>query len=440
MSIGKFCRPPENSRTVKKNKRPGRLFLFLKKWKYQLVCVSAGFLLFFLAQCFAAPSSDLINSNYLKRSGYGKHTETYDITVDGLTGGKQKLSIPVSARKYSDDEADRAFDACMDYLSVQILGNNLSLDEVSENLSLPSGISKYGMRAEWTSSDINLLDSFGTVKNADLEVPAEITLKVHLSDGTGEGKHSADYELPVRIIPLNMSEKEKQTRSFLSYLKKQDNAQNTKEGLLLPSEFEGKSLTYSQAAKENYSILWILGIVCAVLFYFREILDRKKAGEKRKQQLLLDYPEIVSKLMVFIGAGMTIRLAWGSIVGDYEAALEKYKNSGIAGKRYAYEEMSRAYGQLKTGVNEGKVYRDFGRSCGLKQYMKLAGLLEQNRKTGIADIRNILNTETAAAWEERKNIARRTGEEASTRLLGPLFIMLMIVMVMIIVPAMMSFT
>ena len=42
------------------------------------------------------------------------------------------------------------------------------------------------------------------------------------------------------------------------------------------------------------------------------------------------------------------------------------------------------------------------------------------------------------ALEQRKNLARRLGEEAGTRLLMPLFLMLGIVMVMIMVPAMMS--
>lgn len=40
-----------------------------------------------------------------------------------------------------------------------------------------------------------------------------------------------------------------------------------------------------------------------------------------------------------------------------------------------------------------------------------------------------------AAFEQRKNLARRLGEEASTKLLLPLFMMLLIVMVMITVPA-----
>ena len=41
-----------------------------------------------------------------------------------------------------------------------------------------------------------------------------------------------------------------------------------------------------------------------------------------------------------------------------------------------------------------------------------------------------------SAWEEQKHTARRMGEEARTRLLAPLFLMLLVVMVIIMVPAM----
>ena len=153
--------------------------------------------------------------------------------------------------------------------------------------------------------------------------------------------------------------------------------------------------------------------------------------------MLLDYPEIVSKLTVFIGAGMTIRLALAGIVRDYED--DRLQNPDSFEVHYAYEALTHALAKLKTGSNEGKVYHEFGRDCKLRPYMKLAGILEQNRRNGIANIRAILNAEMAQAWEERKNLARRLGEEAGTKLLGPLFIMLIIVMVIIIVPAMLSF-
>ena len=56
-----------------------------------------------------------------------------------------------------------------------------------------------------------------------------------------------------------------------------------------------------------------------------------------------------------------------------------------------------------------------------------------------SNFRNLLGIEAVAAWEERVNLARRIGEEASTKLLLPLFLMLGVVMAMVMVPAMMAF-
>ncbi len=108
-------------------------------------------------------------------------------------------------------------------------------------------------------------------------------------------------------------------------------------------------------------------------------------------------------------------------------------------KRYVYEEMYETSCQMKGGVPEGSAFEEFGRRCGLQSYMKLGGLLEQNRKNGSKNLRNLLRTEMTDAFEQRKHQARRLGEEAGTKLLLPLFILLSVVMVMIAVPALMEF-
>ena len=64
--------------------------------------------------------------------------------------------------------------------------------------------------------------------------------------------------------------------------------------------------------------------------------------------------------------------------------------------------------------------------------------MEQNRTAGSKHLRVMRQTGLHDEWELRKNLARKMGEEAGTKLLAPLFLMLGIVMVMIMVPAMMS--
>ena len=149
--------------------------------------------------------------------------------------------------------------------------------------------------------------------------------------------------------------------------------------------------------------------------------------------MMMDYSEILSRLVVFLGAGLPVRKAWAKIVKDYRRTEEK------AGKRAAYEEMAAAYYLMQRGVPEIQAYSEFGNRCRVLPYRKLAGILEQNVKNGSKSLTPVLEAEMEAAFEQRKNLARRLGEEASTKLLLPLFMMLLIVMVMITVPAFLAF-
>ena len=202
-------------------------------------------------------------------------------------------------------------------------------------------------------------------------------------------------------------------------------------GFYLPESFEGKKLVYHLEDSMNFHLIWIMGIIVAILLYLREKNGDRQKLEKKKRELLKDYPDIVSKLIVFIGAGLSVRQSWEGIVKDYESENKE--------KRYAYEEMAKSLARLKTGTPENVVYKEFGRSCLLRQYMKLASLLEQNRKSGISTLSTLLGMESQSAWEERLNLAKREGEELNTKLLLPLFMMLLIVMMMIIVPALLIF-
>ena len=166
----------------------------------------------------------------------------------------------------------------------------------------------------------------------------------------------------------------------------------------------------------------------------KEQKDRERAEADRKRQLLLDYSEVLSRLIIFLGAGMSIRTAWDRIGEDYQRA----RREGRMPYRHAYEEMCTAASQMQTGIPEGRAFAEFGRRCGLPQYIKLGGLLEQNRKNGSKNLRDVLKLEMADAFELRKHQARRLGEEAGTKLLVPLFMLLSVVMIMIAVPALMG--
>ena len=173
----------------------------------------------------------------------------------------------------------------------------------------------------------------------------------------------------------------------------------------------------------------------ALLLHAKVNSDKQHLAKKREQQLLLDYSEVVSKLVVYIGAGLTLRNSWERIVAGYDAGVKE----GKRGVRPVYEEMMKTVSQLSSGVSESRAFGEFGRRCGLQSYLKLSALLEQSQKNGSRQLRQSLELEMISAFEQRKNLAKKLGEEAGTKLLIPLLLMLGVVMAMIVLPAFLSF-
>jgi len=397
--------------------------IFSDKLKYWLIVIT-GFILFIVCSTFLNNSK---LSNYIQRPYVDEDDTEVKIEVEGLLEGSQKIEIPVSKRVYSNEEVKEAMKKGMDEILKILPGENTSLQDITTDLNPVSELSDLGLNVKWDFGDGDIIDVQGKVDNENLGESVDIDIGVTLSYESYE----ESYVIPARVMPKPMSADESLIKRFKDYISVADKKSAGESGFYLPESFEGKKLVYHLEDGINFHLIWIMGIIVAILLYLREKNNDRQKLEKKKRELLKDYPDIVSKLIVFIGAGLSVRQSWEGIVKDYESENKE--------KRYAYEEMAKSLARLKTGTQENVVYKEFGRSCLLRQYMKLASLLEQNRKSGISTLSTLLGMESQSAWEERLNLAKREGEELNTKLLLPLFMMLLIVMMMIIVPALLIF-
>ena len=401
--------------------------IFQDKIKYWLIA-TAGFVLFIICSTFL---NNTEASNYIQRPYVDEDDTEVKIEVEGLLEGSQKIEIPVSKRVYSQEEAKEAIKKGIDEILKILPGENTSLQNITTNLNPVSELSDLGLSVKWDFGDGDIIDIQGNVNNENLSESVDIDIGVDISYESYE----ESYVIPARVLPKPLSADESLIKRFKDHISSADKKAVGEAGFYLPESFEGKKLVYHLEDSMNFHLIWIMGIIVAILLYLREKNGDRQKLEKRKRELLKDYPDIVSKLIVFIGAGLSVRQSWEGIVKDYESENKEKRYA----KRYAYEEMSKSLARLKTGTQENIVYKDFGRSCLLRQYMKLASLLEQNRKSGISGLSTLLNMEAQSAWEERLNLAKREGEELNTKLLLPLFMMLLIVMMMIVVPALLIF-
>ena len=93
---------------------------------------------------------------------------------------------------------------------------------------------------------------------------------------------------------------------------------------------------------------------------------------------------------------------------------------------------------MESGVTEAESYENFGRRCNVQAYVRFGALLSQNLRKGMKGLTQMLKLESIQAFEERKARAKKLGEEAGTKLLFPMFLMLAVVLIIVIVPAFMS--
>ena len=91
--------------------------------------------------------------------------------------------------------------------------------------------------------------------------------------------------------------------------------------------------------------------------------------------------------------------------------------------------------QSQGGAAEGECYENYGVRCKVPVYRKFGTMLSQNLRKGSKGLSVLLKREAEEAFEERKNTAKKLGEEAGTKLMIPMFMMLIVVFVIVIVPA-----
>ena len=242
------------------------------------------------------------------------------------------------------------------------------------------------------------------------------------------------FVLPVTVYPPKEGETGNSLRLLTGLIDTADLNQVSKGSLELPDTVGDVRLSYHMRRDLTGLKILLCGILAAALLGFRPAQEKKIAAKKRETELLLDYAEVVSRLIVYLGAGMTIRNAWGKITKEYEEA----KAAGRTEKRNAYEEMIQTALELEKGVSERRAYIDFAHRCGPRCYLRLASILEQNLRTGDKRLAAALELEIQEAFEQRRNAARRLGEEAGTKLVIPLVLSLLAVMMTVTMPALLT--
>lgn len=361
----------------------------------------------------------------LERPAVSEGDRRMDMIVVREDGSLKGIEIDLSAQRCSEEEAWECFREVWEILPEMIRGQNPSLDQINSDLVLPDRIENVGVELRWKSDHPNVLSGNGRLtQNRELSEALEVTLEVTM---TLQGFMRTE-ELLVTVLPGTGLSWEERLARELHRLEQEAGGDQ----LTLPSEFEGETLSFVQ--RKDLSLgagAAFLPMVLGLLIYMKGGREKEQFQKKRREEIMLDYPEVVVKMTVLYQAGMSMRNVWERIAAD-----ERRKGNKI---RAIYEEVTYACNCMNDGVPEAEAYRQFGRRCATASCLKLGNLLASNVRRGTRQLSELMAEESSRAWEQRKHLARRNGEKAGTKMLLPMFMMFGVVLAIVVVPAFCGF-
>ncbi len=432
-------KPPSDLDAIREKKmllEPGRSGkeltdeYFTEKTATALMILTAGAVLAVILWISDLDKAAFISGNVLERNGYGEGNR--EVEVDLYTDDElyeKKHILTVSERRYTEEEIREIFDEIGESLSRHILGENKTPDHVDRDLNLMTVMEGYPVGIEWMIDNYTAIDGDGRIRD---DYRDEEGVPVKLTAILTYGKERADYEFYVHIFPKARTEEEEFAQLLEERIAEYDEKTVSYNRQLLPDTAAGKAISYRISMPKNWLYVLLMAILAAAVIYIGKDKDLDKEVQKREREMMLTYPEIVSKLTLLLGAGMTVRAAFEKTVYD--------RRKNTAGRmEFAYEEMLITVNRMKSGVSEYEAYLEFGKRCAEKRFIKLGALLAQDIRKGNQALLSELEAEAKEAFEDRKAIARKMGEEAGTRLLMPMAMMLLVVMIVVIVPAFLSF-
>ncbi len=354
-------------------------------------------------------------------------TISYHLDVTGIGEESTEVKVTVSGIQPEDEALLEVFNQAFEHIPEEILGENLSLEEVRYDLELIS-VTDYGIRVQWESMNPEWMNNRGKIVAKSIPEEGEIViLRATLSYGT----YQSFYDLPVHLMP------QKKDASYyysllLKALDEGDKEERKNEEVNLPKFVEGKEVQFFYQEKQQPWSVIVFLVAAGFLFLLADFENMKREYEARNQQLIRDYPSLVFKLSIMLGCGITLRGAWIRIINQYQ----EQKQNGTF--RYVYEEMMIVQHRMDAGDGEAAAYLMFGRRCKEECYARLGTYLNQNIRQGVSGMQAMLETEMNHALEERRNFYLRLGEAMNTKLLLPMILMLAVVIAVLMTPALLS--
>lgn len=397
---------------------------YKKKHKEMFLLILAGSAIVVLCAYKDLKSSNL-EGNILYRNEIQDGKEEISLQIKEQEGEWKDIVLDLYPKEVSKEELDELFLEVCKELEDWIKKENESLEVVTSDLNLIQEQEGYPFSIQWKSNPQGIVDETGKLLDLNRKKAEQVELTAVF-----------EYEDWKKETTLKILVSAGEPQDFLSALgqelkREESNTRKNKE-FYLPKEYENQSLKWRKPPGNSAVVLGFLFMVLMPVISHLKDKQIRNEVTNRKEQLQASFPQFITKLVLLLEAGLSLRGAIFQISQDYQ------KKSGEE-KEYLYEELLYICRQMKNGLSEKEGYQLLAKRCNLPCYKKMSGLLIQHLQKGGHNILEALRYEAEKASEEEKRRMQKKGEEIGTKLLLPMMMLLGIVMVFIMVPALFSF-
>lgn len=386
----------------------------------KVFCVGIWLILMMIAE---HTDEVLVDNNLLKRGAKGENSQQVILEIRSQKNEVAEITYDVPAQFYTKSEIAEHVERFSGECERLICGENENLQQVHTDLLLSESYDTYPMEFEWETSNYALINDDGSVNNEKLEEKETVELTACMVYEETIYEHT----FTVCVIPPRLTAAQRWKKQVLEAISKADEQQRYTSTFRLPETVGQTEVTYVVPKSEDWKVLLALLPIVMFAVYLAKDRDLEKETEIQKRRMNLKYPEFVSKFELLLGAGLSVRNVFERLAGD--KALGKELS----------EQLDLLVRDMKNGMSMKGALDRFGKRTENPLYMKFSALLIQNMKKGTDDLSEQLSKESSEAFLLRKQHARQLGEEAGTKLLFPMILMLAVVMAVLIIPAFLSF-
>jgi hypothetical protein len=402
--------------------------------KKQMIEIGIVFILLIVGAAYMDfTEHELGSDGELSRNAYGEGSREVDLILNADTVlDDYHYTVTVEEVGVTESEARELLEEARKEIDATFTSEGQTLDHVTEKVYMKDSYVDGKVTADWYLGSYAYVGIDGnTIEDAIPADGALVSAEVELSCGN----YQENYSFSFMVYPRELSEVEQLIRDIDSDV----SGQQSKEGeetIKLPESVNGVTLGWTESGEHLTLKVILLEALILVLLPMLSRSREKETAKKRQDELMLYYPDMVSKFNVLVGAGMTIKQAWHTISAQY---LDKREKNATR-ESLTFEELVRTDREIRDGESERIAYQRFGERTGISSYRRFVRMLISNLQKGNRGLCEQLEQESETAFAERRLLAKRLGEEAGTKLLFPMILMLGMVIVIIIVPAMQGFS